>query len=174
MPYAGEYDFDHDGPPLRLTANSRIKDGERLQVSWFHPVLIHGSQVCSCLSDPKIDKVLREQASRVHDLLEPGAYFMSHDELRVANWCQSCQKTGLTPGELLADNARRCLAILEEIDPGAEVLVWSDMFDPHHNAVDDYYLVNGTLAGSWEGLPPKVIIANWNSGHMRESLDFFS
>ena len=99
---------------------------------------------------------------------------MSHDELRVANWCRACQRRGLTPGELLADNARRCLAILEEIDPGAEVLVWSDMFDPHHNAVDDYYLVNGTLAGSWEGLPPRVIIANWNGGHMRESLDFFA
>ena len=41
VPYEGEYDFDHAGPPLRLTADSRIKDGERLRVGWYHPVLIH-------------------------------------------------------------------------------------------------------------------------------------
>ena len=38
------------------------------------------------------------------------------------------------------------------------------MFDPHHNAVDNYYLVNGSLKGSWEGLSRDVIIANWNGG----------
>ncbi len=48
------------------------------------------------------------------------------------------------------------------------------MFDPHHNAVADYYLVNGTLAGSWEGLPADVEIANWNGGKARESLAWFA
>ena len=43
------------------------------------------------------------------------------------------------------------MSILNEVAPGAEVVVWSDMFDPFHNAVNDYYLVNGTLDGSWEG-----------------------
>ena len=48
------------------------------------------------------------------------------------------------------------------------------MFDPNHNAVNTYYLVNGTLAGSWEGLDSKVIIANWNGGKAKESLAFFA
>ena len=48
------------------------------------------------------------------------------------------------------------------------------MFDPMHNAVDGYYLVNGTLQGSWEGLDPAVTIANWNSGKAKPSLDFFA
>ena len=48
------------------------------------------------------------------------------------------------------------------------------MFDPNHNAVKDYYLVNGTLAGSWEGLDRSVVIANWNAGKARASLDFFA
>ncbi len=48
------------------------------------------------------------------------------------------------------------------------------MFDPHHNAVDNYYLVNGSLKGSWDGLSRDVIIANWNSGKASESLKFFA
>jgi hypothetical protein len=48
------------------------------------------------------------------------------------------------------------------------------MFDPTHNAVKDYYLVNGTLEGSWEGLDRSVILANWNAGKARASLDFFA
>lgn len=48
------------------------------------------------------------------------------------------------------------------------------MFDPHHNAVNDYYLVNGDLAGSWKGLPKDAIIINWNSAKPRESLKFFA
>jgi len=48
------------------------------------------------------------------------------------------------------------------------------MFDPHHNAVGGYYLVNGTLEGSWKGLAPSVIVANWNGGKARESLHWFA
>jgi hypothetical protein len=99
---------------------------------------------------------------------------MSHDEIRVANWCAACQARKLTPGRMLAENARRCLAILKEVNPRARVAVWSDMFDPHHNAVDQYYLVNGSLKGSWEGLSRNVIIANWNSGKAHESLSWFA
>jgi hypothetical protein len=48
------------------------------------------------------------------------------------------------------------------------------MFDPNHNARDKYYLVNGTLEGSWKGLPESVVVANWNGGKARESLEFFA
>jgi hypothetical protein len=48
------------------------------------------------------------------------------------------------------------------------------MFDPNHNAVKNYYLVNGTIEGSWEGLDAGVVVANWNGGKKRASLDFFA
>ncbi len=174
VPYEGEYDFNHPGAPLRLTAGSRIEDGDRLKVGWYHPALVHGSVVACCLSEPKVYDLLRDQARRVNDLLHPSTFFMQHDELRLANWCRACRSRNLTPGRLLADNARRCTNILKEINSDAKVVVWSDMFDPTHNAVKDYYLVNGTLAGSWEGLDRSVIIANWNAGKARASLDFFA
>ena len=173
VPFEGEYEFDHPGPSLRLTPASRIAEGQRLRVGWYHPALVHGSNAACCLSEPKVYDLLRDQARRVDDLFHPRTFFMQHDELRVANWCRACRSRNLTPGQLLADNARRCTRIIEETRPGARVVVWSDMFDPDHNAVGDYYLVNGTLAGSWEGLDMSVVIANWNGGKAKASLDFF-
>jgi hypothetical protein len=173
-PYAGEYSFRHAGPALRLTAASRIKDGDRLRVSWYHPVLVHGEQVACCLTEPKVYDLLRDQARRVNDLFQPGTFFMSHDELRVAGWCRSCQAAGKTPGALLADNVRRCVEILKAVNPKARIVVWSDLFDPNHNAVERYYLDNGPLTGSWEGLPKDVVIANWNGGKASASLKWFA
>ena len=174
VPYEGEYDFNHAGPPLKLTTASRLKDGDRLRVSWYHPVLVLGSYVACCLSEPKVYDLLRDQARRVNDLYKPKTFFMQHDEMRVANWCLACRSRKLTPGALLADNAKRCVEILKEVGPEARAIVWSDMFDPNHNAGKDYYLVNGTLAGSWEGLDRAVLIANWNGGKAKASLDFFA
>jgi hypothetical protein len=123
---------------------------------------------------PKVFDVLKEQARRVNDLLRPKTWFMGHDEIRVAGWCRLAEQSGQTPGRLLADNVKRCTEIIREIDPKARIVVWSDMFDPNHNAVEKYYLVNGPLTGSWEGLPKDVVIANWNGGKAAESLKFFA
>jgi hypothetical protein len=174
VPYAGLYSFRHSAPSIRLTANSRVRNGQRLRVSWYHPVQTHGEQMMCCLTEPAVYDLLRDQARRVNELLHPRTFFFSHDEIRVANWCQACQATGKTPGELLADNVRRCTEIIKEFSPQARVVVWSDMFDPYHNAVDHYYLVHGTLKGSWKGLQPEVVIANWNSGKAAQSLRWFA
>jgi hypothetical protein len=174
IPYPGEYEFDHEPAPLRLKPGSRIKGGERLRVGWFHPLLVHQEQIMCCPSEPKLYELLADEAQRVNRLFEPRTFFMSHDEIRVLNWDESCRRRGLTPAQILSDNVRRCVEILKRVNPKAEVVVWSDMFDPTHNAVDDYYLVDGTLSGSWEGLPSGVIIANWNGDKTRQSLEFFA
>ncbi|HEY7424174.1 MAG TPA: hypothetical protein VH682_08055 [Gemmataceae bacterium] len=173
-PYAGQYSFAHQGATLRLTDKSRIKEGDKIRISWYHPVLVHGSQMMCCLSEPKVVELLRDQARRVNDLLHPQTFFMSHDEVRVANWCATCQKTHQTPGALFAANVGRCVEILKDLNPRARIVVWSDMFDPHHNAVDRYFLANGSLRESWKGLPEDVVIANWNGGKARDSLKWFA
>jgi hypothetical protein len=48
------------------------------------------------------------------------------------------------------------------------------VFDPFANSQPSYYLVNGSLEGSWEGLDPSVIIANWNGRKPKQSLEFFA
>jgi hypothetical protein len=173
-PWAGEYDFLHAGPKLLLTPNSRIADGQRLKVSWYHPIITHGSQVTACLTERRVYDLLRQQAKAVNDLFRPNTFFMLHDEIRVANWCGSCQERHLSAGQLLADHVARCIRILKEINAAAKVVAWSDMFDPNHNAVDHYYLVRGSLSGSWSGLSNDVIIANWNIDRAAESLKWFA
>lgn len=173
-PFAGEYSFAHPGAVLRLTEKSRIKEGDKIRISWYHPVLVHGEQIMCCLSEPKLVELLRDQARRVNDLFHPQTFFMSHDEIRVVNWCAACQKTHQSPGALLAANVRGCVEILKKLNPRARIVVWSDMFDPYHNAVDDYYLANGSLRESWKGLPADVILVNWNSGKARDSLKWFA
>jgi hypothetical protein len=155
-------------PPsgIRLTPDSRLRDGERLRVSYYHSVVIGDWQIMCCLSDPKVHDILRQQVQQVEELLHPSAFFMQHDEIRMGNWDKACQDRHMTPGQLLADNVRKCTQIVRDISPNAKIWVWSDMFDPKHNAVDNYYLVNGTWAGSWEGLPPEVGIVNW-AGHLK-------
>jgi hypothetical protein len=174
VPYAGEYSFNHPGAQIKLTANSRIKDGEKLHVSWYHPVAVHGSQVACSLSDPKVFEILADQAKRVNDLFAPKTWFLAHDEIRVTGWCKDAKESKLTPGQRLAANVKKCVEVVRGLTPKARVAVWSDMFDPYHNAVDKYYLVNGSWKGSWEGLPKDVIIANWNGEKAAESLKFFA
>lgn len=173
VPYAGEYDVDHDPPQLTLLPGSRIRDGQRLRVSYFHTVVIHDSQVGCSLSDPEVFRIVEDQARQVQELFAPRIWMLSHDEIRVANWSDADQRSGKSAGQLLAENVRRCIEIIRKMNPRAELCVWSDMFDPSHNARDQYYLVRGDLAGSWQGLSPDVTIINWNHGRAKESLPFF-
>jgi hypothetical protein len=171
----GLFDFHHAGAKLELTEASRIRDGQRLHVSWYHPIIVHEDQVMCCLGEPKLTELLRDEAKRVNDLFHPKTFFLLHDEARVIGWCKTCQESRRTPGQLLAANVRSCVQILKEINPGAKVVVWSDMFDPYHNALrTGYYLVRGPLTDSWLGLPSDVTVVNWNSAHPAESLKWFS
>ena len=106
----------------------------------------------------------KEDVKKANDLLHPAGFFMSHDELRCVNQCASCRAMNMTAGELLAWNVHKAAAIIREIRPDAWIWVWSDMFDPMHNAVDHYFAVNGTRAGSWKGLDKDVGIVNWYGG----------
>jgi hypothetical protein len=164
----------HDEPAIKLTASSRIAEGARLRVSYYHPAIVYEDRVNWCLSEPKIFDDWEAEVKAADDLYHPAAYLMSHDEIRVANQCASCQAMRMTAGELLAWNIHRAAAIIRKVRPDAEIWVWSDMFDPMHNEVDHYYAVNGTLAGSWKGLDKDVGIVNWNGGLKGKNCQFFA
>ncbi len=169
-PWKGAYDVWHE-PPLIKTS---LADGTRLRVSYYHAATVHDDQAMICPSEPRTVELLRDQARRMHAAWGSKGYMMSHDEIRVFNWCAACQRRGLDAGALLADNVRTCTGILREVNPGGRIYVWSDMFDPHHNAHRDYYLVRGDLSGSWEGLDQDVIIVPWYFEKRDASLAWFA
>jgi hypothetical protein len=173
VPYGGEYLAWHEPVALHTKA---MPDGTRLRISYYHPHVIYEGQVCACVSEPAFQNLLQKQAQGVHKLWSAHSYMMQHDEWRVMNYCQACQSRKMTPGQIAAGNVSQCQQWLRDAAPASRTFVWSDMFDPHHNAIDNtYYLVNGPLNGSWTGLEKNTIIVNWNQGEKAaESLQFFS
>ncbi len=159
---------------IQLTPQTRVQEGERLRVSYYHPLIVYEDRVTSCLSEPKIFAEWRDEVKRANELLSPAAFFMSHDELRVMNQCALCRSKHMTPGELLAWNVRKAAEIIREVRPDAEIWVWNDMFDPMHNAVDHYFAVNGSLEGSWNGLDKDIGIVNWHGSLMGKNCRFFA
>ena len=167
VPYAGEYEAWHDPPSIRTD----LPDGTRLRVSWYYPPIIYDGQVAACISEPKFNDLLANQSQRMKRLWGAKGYMMSFDEFRCFGWDLSCQDRHQTPGQMLAESLRQCTRL---VSPW-QAYVWSDMFDPYHNAVKGpYYLVNGPWLGSWEGLDKSVIVMNWNYGKRDESLKFFA
>jgi hypothetical protein len=167
----GGYSEWHDVPAIRTS----LPDGTRLRVSYFHMLRFpDNGQVMICPSEPKTVQLLRDQAARLHRIFRAKAYFMSHDEMRVSNWDPSCTRRNMTAGEIFADNVRTCIRILRDLSPESQIYVWSDMFDPNHNAHDNYYLARGGMDRTWEGLDPDVIVATWFFDKREESLRWFS
>lgn len=170
VPWKGEFEVWHEAPPIR----THLPEGTRLRVSYYHAITVYDGQVMICPSEPATMALLRDQARRMHAAWGASAYCMSHDEIRVLNWDKSCTDRNLSPGAILAENVRACTAILREVNPGGQIYVWSDMFDPTHNAKKDYFLVNGDLTGSWLGLDKDIRIILWNYDTRAEGMKFFA
>lgn len=179
-PYGGEYTAWHQPPTPAALARGRLREGQKVLLSYYHTAVIYEDQVTCCMSEPKLYELLRWQVEQVRKNVQPDGYFMQHDEIRVQGWDRSCADRKLTCGQILADNVKRCAEIIRHADAGKPIYVWSDMFDPHHNAAKSgpYYLVkgDGPWQGSWEGLDKDVVVMNWNSdpGKRLDSLRFFA
>jgi hypothetical protein len=174
VPWAGNYDVYHAAPAVVVTPDSRIREGDKLKVSYYHTLTVYDGQVCCCLAHDDVYKYFEDSVKGIAKYFHPKKIFVSHDEIRLADQCALCRGRKETAGNLLADSVRRCVKIVHAAAPDAEIIDWNDMFDPYHNAVDKYYLVGSTLEKSWEGLDKSMIIANWNSGKAAESLKFFA
>lgn len=162
---------DWHSPPVLTTT---LPEGTAVTADFYAVVPITDYQVGACLTEPAVQTWMAENLDAVMAAFPDATGFQfGYDEMRQANSCASCQAAGLDAGALLAWHVGESLALLESGRPGATAYVWSDMFDPYHNAHDDYYLVEGDLAGSWEGIPADTVVLNWNLGNA-DSLAFFA
>ncbi len=166
-PWPGGFEVWHEPPAIHV---KHIPEGTQLRVSWYYPPTFNDGQVMICPSEPATMKLLADEARLVKSAFGSAGYMMSHDEIRCLNWDESCDHRHLDAGVILADNLRACTRLLGS----SAAYTWSDMFDPFHNAHDNYYLVRGDLKGSWNELDKIVIVMNWNFEHRDESLKFFA
>ncbi len=170
--------WDHDGPPITILPGSRIRDGERLRVSYYHGVSVNRRQVSICMSEPEVYDIWRTQVGLIEKRLAPRKYFLSMDEVRAGGSCKACQDRNSTMGEIFGDCITRQFNLIREANPGAQVFVWSDQLDPNHNAGERtgkfYYLVDGSFSGSWNHIPKDLVIACWWHRMRDKSLAHFS
>ncbi len=169
----------HTPPTFRRNAGSALQNGDTVEISYYHPFASvsdnqgNGS-VMVCVSEDSLYRVLDGQISGVNKLFSPRSFFMGHDEIRNMNRDEACRSRGLSPALLLADNMRRCDSLILHHSAQAQRFMWSDMLDSLHNAVNNYYLIDGDLRGVWDKAPKNICMMNWNSGNMNKSLDFFA
>ena len=163
---------DGEATPLKLLPGSRIQEGARLRVSWYHSMLINDSQVTVCMAEPALYKIFDKEARLLVETLHPRSVFLNTDEIRMGGTCQACR--GRNMGELLGECITKQAEILRSYVPSLEIYIWSDMLDPNHNAHGNYYFVDGDFAGSWEHVPKNLIMAVWGGPPREASLSFFA
>ena len=161
----------HRAPAIRLLPPSGVGSGEELRVSYYHPIVVDRVRVPLSVCAPGIDALLKEQIRWMDALVAPRRALLWISEVRLAGYEPSCGRRA--SGELLREILLRVRALAQR-EGGFAVAVWSEMYDPLHNALGRYYLNRGGNLGSWEHLPEDVWIVNWNSPARRKSLLFFS
>ncbi|TAM81938.1 MAG: hypothetical protein EPN47_11085 [Acidobacteria bacterium] len=166
--------WDHDGPSIRLPAGSRIRPGDRLRADYFHSLMIYHDQVPIDMSEPEVYEIWKRQIPLIEKFLAPKKYFLSMDEVRIGGFCKACKDRHLSMAEILGDCVNRQAEMIRAVNPRAEVFVWSDMFDPNHNALKQYYLIDGSFDGTWKYLPKNMVIVCWYYEKRDLSLPFFS
>jgi hypothetical protein len=166
----------HPPAPITLPKGTQLKPGQTVAVDSYSAQPIPGALgVSMCMSEPVVYKWAAQNARTLKKLLPSGGgIFIGYDEIRQMNSCEKCRAKNLTAGELLAWSVGQSVKVYDTVLPEAPLYTWNDMFDPYHNARNNYYLVEGDIAGSWKGLPENVSIMNWNLEHLPDSLKWFS
>lgn len=169
-----DFHWTHAMPSIRLLPGGHIHDGARLRVSYYHGTALYNDQTPACPSDPKVREIWKQQLPLIEKYLAPKRYFLNIDEVRAINRDQSCRRRKMTPGAIIGETTRWLYDQIHAVNPKAQVLVWSDMFDPGHNAVERYFLVDGSLQDTWTYLPKDIGVMCWYFERRRSSLDFFA
>jgi len=175
----GNYGRYHRPPVPRRIATGAINNGDVLDVTFSHPLTtvadtaVQGSTM-NTMSNDTVYTILSEQARLVNQHLEPQSVFLGHDEIRAFNRDSGDIKRNLTPRQMLGKNINWCDSVVRALNPDVNVYIWNDMIDSTHNAINNYYLVNGDLRGIWNDIPKNIIVANWIGSKAAASLSFMS
>ena len=166
--------FDRESPSISLLPGTRISAGERLRVDYYHGTLIYRDQVAACMSEPKVFEIWARQFPLIQKYLAPKTYLLALDEVRMGGTCETCRRRHMSMAAMLGDYATRLHDMVRASSPNTEIFMWSDMFDPNHNAQNNYYLVDGDYSGSWKYLPKDIQMACWYFEKRDQSLAHFS
>ena len=175
--------FYHDESPavLRIVHDQKFKEGDTLEVSYYHAAIPTSIPyvVCCSLVHSDVDALIAMQIrelNRIMDDRKPTRWIVNHDEIRAAGHepkPDDVDEKDWTPGNLLAWHLERSIDIAKRESPGSHLILISDMYDPFHNAPAQkndgqsfHPMVNGTFTDSWKSIPKdgSMSVWNWNLG----------
>ncbi len=173
QPFTDDY---HEPSPVLLTKNSQLRPGQTVAMDFYAALPVPGTHgVSMCMTEPAALKWVAQNGRAINRVLPPGAgLVLGYDEIRQMNSCASCRARNMDAGQLLAWSVGETVRTYSSVASGRPLYIWSDMFDPKHNAHDNYFSVEGDLSGSWRGVPPNVTVLNWNLDGLAQSLRWFS
>lgn len=162
---------------ISIPPGSAIKEGENLELNCYKiPAVMHswGRQESLCMSNPALYDCWRAEVQKLHQVIKFKRFLLAMDEIRNGGGCLTCRDSGLSMAQILGNCVTQQQALFKAIDPEIEVMIWSDMFDPAHNAVNNYYGVVGDFTGSWKYIPVDMTVVCWYHKIRDQSLAFFS
>ena len=146
----------HLPPAFTLPASTRLKPGQIVAADYYavFPIAID-NEAGMCLTEPGVYQWIAKNVKAIKKVLpQTSEVLLDYDEIRQANSCLRCRAKNMTAGELVAWSLDQTIDIYHNSMPNAPLWVWNDMFDPTQNARDNFYHVEGTLAGDWKGIRP--------------------
>lgn len=159
---------------ISIPKGSAISEGERLLVGGYVPVTVKNGRQCStCMSEESLYRHFMDSAKGIKAELDPKTWFISMDEIRMGGTCAACRAKNTDMAHILGECVTRQHGIIRKVSPGARICIWSDMFNPAHNAKDRFFCCRGSFAGSWRLIPRDIIIVDWYGPKYGESLPFW-
>ena len=158
---------------LALPAGSRIRPGERLQVSCYRRHRMKGnSQVNVCMSAPRLYELVDESAKCLAEIVRPKKWFLPQDEIRAGGSCALCADPRRSMADLFANCVGRMHATIRRYTPGAKIYMWGDQIDPNMNGKVVPMMCKGSFAGSVDRIPKDIVVMHWG-GRVPETLEYF-
>ena len=159
---------------LSIPGGSAIPERAKLLVSGYVPVTVKNGMQCStCMSERSLYRHFADSAKGVKEVLNPKTWFLSMDEIRMGGTCAACRAKKTDMAHILGECVTLQHAIIRRVSPGARICIWSDMFNPAHNAKDRFYCCRGSFRDSWKFIPRDIVIVDWYGAKYSESLPFW-
>ncbi len=146
---------------LRIGKKSRIRNGERLRVSYCALRSIRPPRDAAlCVSSDRVYEFFDAGVGPLSEAISPFAYLLATRYVGTANWDDACLRTKKTPGAQWGDSLQRQLKILGKNGKRPMVFVWSDMYEPWTDPYKGYWVRNGSFEDAWKYLPKDFTVLN--------------
>ena len=160
---------------LELAKGSAIKSGDQLLFDCF--IVARGgpkSNSSTCMSDPQLYAWLEKSARTIAEVLEPEVWMLGIDEIMAGGTCELCKTSKKDLAHILGECTTKMRDIIRRETPNAEIFVWSDMYDPYHNANVRLGACRGTFEGVGDLIPKDVGMMLWYGEKVDKSAPYFA